>query len=158
MKNKFFIPILLIIVVLASVAVFSLVNIVNTAGFVEANVLKVQGNTIILGRDCKAIVADTSEERAQSVEAGIEKVILGRPTTHDIFVDTLRFFNISLDAIQLTKFDGKSYYADLILVSGNKVFRLDSRPSDAIALAVRMNSTMLINQSLLETYGQDICL
>ncbi len=160
MRKKKIFPILLLLImsILASVIVFSIFSPVSREGFVEANVVDVQDSSVIVGRDCKAIVAETSEERAQSILDGLEGIITGRPNTHDIFVATIKSFNISLDSIQLTRFDGKNYYANLILVSGNKVLTLDSRPSDAIAIAVRTNATILMNQSLLDIAGQDICL
>ena len=161
MKKKSSIPAIVItglLILILSAVVYSILSIIDTDGFVEANIVRVEGNTIVLGRDCLAIVADTTEERAQSIQDGLLRTIIGRPNTHDIFVATLKTFNITLDVVKMTTFDGKNYFADMILVSGEKILTLDSRPSDAIAIAVRTNTTILINESLLLERGEDICI
>ena len=127
------------------------------AGYVEADVLEVQGSVVVLGKDCLAIVAETSPERAYSIELGIAGIIDGRPNTHDIFAETLRSFNISLEYVTLDNYEDGIYYANLVLKSDEKYLKLDTKPSDAIALALRTNSSIFLNQTLLEEIGQTVC-
>jgi len=149
----------LVLLVLSSLMAYAIVNLIeiDMSNYVIADFLEVSENTIIVGNNCTAIVAETSQERAESIESGIMGVINERPTTHDTFVEVLRNFNITLDHVNLEKFDGNYYYADLVLQSGDKVLILDTKPSDAIALAVRTNSTIYINNTMLQEVGINIC-
>ncbi|MFH1229095.1 MAG: hypothetical protein V1678_01565, partial [Candidatus Aenigmatarchaeota archaeon] len=64
----------LILLVLSSVMAYAIVNMtgIDKTGYVIANIIKISGTTIIIGNNCTAIVADTTEERAQSIETGIK--------------------------------------------------------------------------------------
>ena len=146
-----------IVLVLISLAVLAVINSFDTTGFVEADILEVSGNTIIIGSGCQAIVADTTAERAYSIELGIEGIIDERPNTHDIFAETLKSFNITLDYVTMDRFEDGVYYANLFLRTKDKVLKLDSKPSDAIALALRTNSTIYINETMLNEVGESVC-
>ena len=157
-KKKSKIPITtFIILILLSITSLAIINLIETSQYVEANVLRVDGTVITIGNDCTAIVAETSPERAYSIELGIKGVIEQRPNTHDIFAQTLKSFNITLDHVTIDNFENGIYYANLHLISGNKVLKLDSKPSDAIALALRTNSTIYINRTMLQEIGKNIC-
>lgn len=149
----------LILLVLSSIMAYSILNLIeiDRSNYVVADVIRVSGTTILIGNNCTAIVADTSQERADSIENGIKGIIDQRPNTHDTFVAVLKSFNITLDSVNLERYDGNYYYADLILESGDKVLKLDTKPSDAIALAVRTNSTVYINKTMLQEVGKNIC-
>jgi len=146
----------MVLVVLA-IAVSAMLQYFSSDGFVEANVLQVSGDTIIIGNNCTAIAATTSPERAQSIEQGIEKRTGERPNTHDTIAQILKSFNITADAVKFNSYDGRYYYSDLILRSGSKVLALDMMPSDAIAIALRANATIYINKTLLAQIGKKIC-
>ncbi len=141
----------LVLAAIASVQYFS------TDGFVEANVMQVSGDSIIIGNNCTAIVATTSAERAQSIEQGISGAMNGRPNTHDTVAQILRSFNITVDAVKFNGYDGRYYYSDMVLHDGSKALTLDMMPSDAIAIALRTNATIYINRTLLSQIGKKIC-
>jgi hypothetical protein len=149
----------LVLLILSSMMAYAIVNLIETnlSDYVIADYLKVSGTTIYIGKNCTAIVADTSDERAVSIEDGIKGVIADRPNTHDTFVAVLKSFNITLVSVNIERFDGKYYYANLILESKDKQLKLDTKPSDAIALAVRTNSTIYINKTMLQEIGQNVC-
>lgn len=146
-------PILIFLIALS----ITYASLVDVNDFVEVNVLSLEGNTIIIGRDCKALVADTSPERALSIELGSLGRIEGRPMTHDTFVEVLKNFNITLDSVKITRYQDEYYYSDIIFVRDKKVLELDAVPSDGIALAVRVDAPIYINQTLLEENGLNIC-
>ena len=155
--KKYLPPICLLIVLLALSITYAVMIHYSAEGYVEVNVLEIEGNTIILGHDCLAIIADTSPERAYSIELGINKKIENRPMTHDSFVEVLKSFNITLEAVKIQRTDDKYYYADMILSDNKKVLTLDVMPSDAIAIALRSNAPIYINQTLLDEVGENIC-
>ncbi len=129
----------------------------STDGFVEANVLRVSGDSIIIGNNCTAIIATTSAERAQSIEQGLGGIMGERPNTHDTVVQILKSFNITAEAVKFNGYDGRYYYSDLILRGDSKALALDMMPSDAIAIALRANATIYINKTLLAQIGKRIC-
>lgn len=149
--------IVFLILILFSFLSIAMVNLINYDDYLIANVLEISESTVILGNNCTAIIAQTSPERAHSIEIGIEGIIEQRPNTHDIFAQTLKSFNISLDQVTLDTFKDGIYYANLHLISGNKILTLDVKPSDGIALALRMNASVYINKTLLQEIGESIC-
>jgi bifunctional DNase/RNase len=158
-KNKFPIVPISVLIVLISLSLISLaiISIIDISKYVPANVLRVEDSVIIIGNNCTAVVAETSPERAHSIELGIKGIIEHRPNTHDTFAAVLKSFNITLEAVNIEGFDGRYYYADLLLRKGDKVLKLDTKPSDGIALALRMDSTIYINKTLLSEIGENIC-
>ncbi|MBU3904693.1 MAG: bifunctional nuclease family protein [Nanoarchaeota archaeon] len=154
MRKYFPVPILLF---LLGLTITYAVLTMPSEGYVEANVFELEGNIVIVGYDCKAIVAETSPERALSIQLGIEGKIDGRPTTHDTFVEVLKSYNITLESVRFTKYQDEFYYSDLIFNNGKKILELDAMPSDALALAVRLDAPIYINKTLLNEVGLDIC-
>lgn len=148
---------LALILVLFSVLVLAFLNYSPSSEFVEVNNIQVLGNTIIVGRDCDAIVAETSPERAESIQLGLTGEIVERPNTHDIYAATLKTFNITLQAVEIYKIDENHYFSDMVFTKDNKMLRLDSKPSDAIAIALRTNSKIFVNRTLLAEVGQNVC-
>ncbi|NOZ81617.1 MAG: bifunctional nuclease family protein [Candidatus Micrarchaeota archaeon] len=126
-------------------------------GYVPANVLDVRENTIIIGNNCTAIVAETSPERAYNILLGMEKIVPERPTTHDTIAQILKSFNITVLRLTLDSYDGRYYYSSLYLSGGRKILRLDVMPSDGIAIALRTGAEILINSTLLKEVGVTIC-
>lgn len=138
-------------------AVIAIDQALELNDFVKADVLRVEGDTIVLGTGCRAIIADTSTERADSIRLGLQKKIDERPNTHDTFVQALKTFNITVERFTLSRFEGQLYYSELLLRGPNKALKLDVRPSDGMAIAVRVDAPMYINRTLLEETGRDIC-
>jgi len=149
----------LVLLILSSIMAYSIISLIeiDTSKYVIADYLKVSGTTILIGNNCTAIVAETSAERAESIESGVKGIINERPNTHDTIVAILKSFNITLDSVVIERFDGKFYYSNLILRKEDKILKLDTKPSDAIAIAVRANSTIYINKTMLQEIGKDIC-
>ena len=145
-----------IFIIVVSVLVVG-ASVYSQEEYVEANVLDVQGITIVLGRDCKAIIADTTEERATSILLGMNKEIFLRPTAYDNFADILKTYEIGIDRVSFDYFDGSFYYASIVLNNGEKIVSIDSKPSDAISLGLRMDAPIYVNKTLLSEIGMDIC-
>lgn len=126
--------------------------------YIKVNVLRiVQGDRVVFGNNCTAIVARTSPERAKSIQLGLKDEIEIRPMTHDLFSSVLDSFNITLSEVRITKLEEGIYYSTMRFKEGNKVLKLDAKPSDAIAVALRTDSPIYVNKNLLEEEGQNIC-
>ncbi len=137
--------------------VFGIPKLFTKEEYVKVNVLEIVGNTVIIGHNCTAIIAQTSPERARNIKLGIDGIIPERPTTHDTIAQILKGFNITLEKVVITRFDGRYYYAFMYLRSKNKLLKLDVMPSDGIAVAVRLHAPIYINKTLLEEEGKNIC-
>src|SRR5690606_21397447 len=71
---------------------------------------------------------------AQSIAMGLEKVPSSRPQTHDLIKNVFDQFNIQLNEVIISNLVEGIFFAKLICESNGKVFEIDSRTSDAIAL------------------------
>ncbi|WP_039767493.1 bifunctional nuclease family protein [Caldicellulosiruptor sp. F32] len=88
---------------------------------------------------------------AQSISLALEKQQLPRPITHDLMVNIFQKFGISIQKVVITDIKDGTYYAELYLKDYNNVISvIDSRPSDAIALALRTNSPIYMALKLIE--------
>lgn len=91
---------------------------------------------------------------AVSINSAKIKEVLPRPFTHDLFIDLCAKFKITLRSLQIDSIDDGVYYAQLILVSDHHEEYLDCRPSDGIALALRADIPIYVDESVLATSGQ----
>ncbi|ADQ03811.1 protein of unknown function DUF151 [Caldicellulosiruptor owensensis OL] len=88
---------------------------------------------------------------AQSIALALEKQKLPRPLTHDLIVEIMQKFSISIQKAIITDIKDGTYYAELYLRDYNNVISvIDSRPSDAIALALRVNCPIYMAPKLIE--------
>ena len=77
---------------------------------------------------------------AQAIAIEIEKIIPNRPMTHDLFKSFSTSFNFSIDHILVSDMREGVFYAKIVCRNAEKVVEIDSRPSDAIAIAVRFDA------------------
>ncbi len=79
---------------------------------------------------------------AQAIALEIEKIIPNRPMTHDLFKSFAHGFNYEIDRIIITDMKEGVYYAKIKCKSETIEAEIDSRPSDAIAIAIRFGSAV----------------
>lgn len=80
-----------------------------------------------------------------------------RPLTHDLIRDLLDHVDITVTAVHITKIENGIFFADLQLRSSEEALSaLSARPSDAIAIALRTRSNILVDNDLLDSAGIDI--
>jgi len=72
-----------------------------------------------------------------------------RPLTHDLMVNVLKGLGTEIEKIVISDLRENAYYAVIVLRQADKTLEVDSRPSDAIALAVRANSPIFIDEKVL---------
>ena len=75
---------------------------------------------------------------------------LPRPMTHDLMYNILRTSNMRIEKITVSDLKENTYYAEIDMWHQEENYTIDSRPSDAIALAVRMESPIYISQTVLD--------
>ncbi len=125
-------------------------------GYVEPQI-NTAGNVIFLTRGCHRIAMFTTEQQVASIEAGMAKTRDFRPVTHDLIEDIIDTFGMELMMVKIENVDGSTYYSKILIKQGSRILNLDSRPSDAIAIAVRKDAPVYIKEDLLRDAGTDIC-
>jgi len=86
---------------------------------------------------------------ANAIVAFIEHMEIVRPMTHDLMRSLMKSAGVGLRMIEITDIKDNTYYALLHLEHGNERFVLDSRPSDAIAMALRCRAPIMISPEVL---------
>jgi bifunctional DNase/RNase len=76
-----------------------------------------------------------------------------RPLTHDLMKDMLAALDISVERVIITELRSSTYYAEMHLVRGQERTVVSSRPSDAVAVAVRTESPLFVSDELMESEG-----
>ena len=91
---------------------------------------------------------------AMSINSAIQKDVPPRPLTHDLFIDFLSRCNVTMRALVIDTLQEGVYYANLILLQDQHEVTLDCRPSDGIALALRAEIPIFVDESVLAAAGQ----
>jgi bifunctional DNase/RNase len=87
---------------------------------------------------------------ATALATEIEGVKMARPMTHDLLRNILGEVGCAVEAIEITELKENTYYAMVRLNLGGRELNIDSRPSDAIALALRTKSPIYVAKAVLE--------
>ncbi len=87
---------------------------------------------------------------AEAISRGLEDVVTLRPMTHDLMKQILDTFHVSVIRVVIHDLKDNTFYAKLYLDIEGKEMIVDSRPSDAIALAVRTKSPIFITESVIK--------
>ncbi len=87
---------------------------------------------------------------ASAIATKLEKIELARPMTHDLLRNLLQELDVTLERVVVTDLRDNTYYAMLYLKVGGRALSIDSRPSDAIALALRTESPIFVDEEVLK--------
>lgn len=92
---------------------------------------------------------------AQAIECKLQEVVTPRPLTHDMMINFMEEFGIRLKEIEIRRLPSGVFAADLIFTDGSQTRTVDSRSSDAIALAIRADAPIYTSSEVLEEAGFD---
>ena len=90
---------------------------------------------------------------AQAIAVALEKMQPSRPLTHDLMKNFMTAFNIELHEIIISDLQEGIFYSKLVCSSDNDTIEIDSRTSDALALAVRFGCPVFTYEHILESAG-----
>ena len=90
---------------------------------------------------------------AQAIAVALEKMAPSRPLTHDLMKNFMNAFAIDLHEIIICDLQEGIFYSKLVCSSDNDTVEIDSRTSDAIALAVRFGCPIYTYENILESAG-----
>jgi bifunctional DNase/RNase len=87
---------------------------------------------------------------ATAMATELEGIKMARPMTHDLLRNILSEMGGAIESVQITDLKENTYYALIHLNVAGRAFSIDSRPSDAIALALRTKSPIYVAKAVLE--------
>ncbi|TXH53822.1 MAG: hypothetical protein E6Q89_09020 [Bacteroidia bacterium] len=90
---------------------------------------------------------------AQAIAIAMENMPPARPLTHDLFKTVMDTFHVTLSEIIITNLLDGVFYSKLICIFNGEEYEIDSRTSDAIALAIRFNCPIYIYGNILDNSG-----
>ncbi len=93
------------------------------------------------------IVIGTPE--AQSIAIIMEKITPPRPLSHDLMVTTFAALGVELLDVYIYKFENGAFYAELTLQQGENQYKIDSRTSDGVALAIRTGAPIYTTEEIM---------
>ena len=93
---------------------------------------------------------------AVSIAYAQEGILHDRPQTHDLLLNIIEALEGSISEVNISNIEDSTYFADIILNTVNGLVTLSARPSDAIALALRSNIPVTVNQEVFETNSIDL--
>ncbi|MBI4478569.1 MAG: bifunctional nuclease family protein [Acidobacteria bacterium] len=88
---------------------------------------------------------------ANAIALEIEKVATPRPMTHDLIKNLLMGLNTSVQKVVVNELKEETYYALIWLEQNGQIISIDSRPSDALALALRLDCPIYVEETVLKT-------
>jgi bifunctional DNase/RNase len=132
--------------------------------YVPVNVRGVYFVSTITGPQAVVFLSDNGERmvpiyigpaEAISIDIALRKETTPRPMTHDLVKSILDNCGIGIDRIIIDDLDEQVFYARLMLQNGGREIEIDARPSDCIALAVRSEARIFIEQGILDKVSID---
>jgi len=104
-------------------------------------------------RDGRQLAMSIGPAEATGIAVPLQGVTPPRPLTHDLFLTLFGRLKVSLTRVVITDLRDDIYYATLHLDGGGGELTLDSRPSDAIALAIRAKAPVLVEDRVFDKGG-----
>ena len=100
----------------------------------------------------KALPIWIGSAEASAIIRKIENLSVSRPMTHDLIIDIIEKTGYVLDRIEISDVENETYFATLYLKDDNdNVVEIDSRPSDAIAVAIRVDAPIYVSAKVLSS-------
>jgi uncharacterized protein len=106
-------------------------------------------------RDHRQLAMVIGVAEATGIAVQLQGVTPPRPLTHDLFLTLFGQLKVSLTRVVITDLRDDIYYATVHLNSAGRDLTLDSRPSDAIALAIRAKVPVLVEERVFDKSGGD---
>ncbi|GIK10366.1 MAG: hypothetical protein JETCAE02_22930 [Anaerolineaceae bacterium] len=90
---------------------------------------------------------------AEAITIALQEVEISRPLTHDLIRNILTAFNARVVRIEIVSLRADIFYGNIVVEQNGREFNIDSRPSDAIALAVRAHVPILVHPQVMDEGG-----
>ena len=87
---------------------------------------------------------------ATSIASALQDIKFDRPMTHDLFKNFSDIMDASVTRVEVCDLKDNTFYARIYFMSGDRSFDMDARPSDAIAIALRFNSPIFVDDKVVQ--------
>jgi bifunctional DNase/RNase len=117
-----------------------------------------QGNAVLvrpIGSE-SAVPIIIGQAEAQSIMIGLANHAMPRPLTHDLLISIIKRFDTKVVRVEITELKDGTFYGRLILNKNGKDVSIDSRPSDCLALAVRVKCPIFIDEMVVDQAGVSV--
>jgi bifunctional DNase/RNase len=123
---------------------------------VEQVFLSNAGFVVILRNDAdpRALPIFIGQPEAEAIMLRINKIAVPRPMTHDLLKNLLDYLECRLARVEICDLKEGVFFAKLVLVVDGREVGVDSRPSDAIALALRADAPLFVAESVMAEAGR----
>jgi len=131
--------------------------------------VSIAGLTIDTASNTPIIILKTEEDdraipiwigllEATSIASALQNIKFDRPMTHDLFKNFTDTINTSVSKVEVCDLKDNTFYAKIYFTSEEKSFSIDARPSDAIALALRYEAPIFVDEKVIEKskIGDDV--
>jgi len=129
---------------------------ISTDGF-EITEVELQENRVSYTSNCRQIFFDVHEMQAFAIDKAMKKELYVRPLTQDLMADFIESFGITVEQIRIDRYENQIYYATIFASQKGKLISFDSRPSDATALAFKLDKSVYFNSTILQEQGVNVC-
>lgn len=109
------------------------------------------------------VLRDTSADRylpiwvgpyeAEAITVALQEIEMIRPLTHDLLKNVFATFNAQIKRVEIIALREEIFYGNIVVEAAGQTINVDSRPSDAIALAVRAHVPILVDPSVMTSAG-----
>jgi len=100
------------------------------------------------GKERRALPIYINQDQAKAIIGALENQKPPRPLTHDLIVNILEVWDITLEKVVIHSIQDGTFYAVLCARQGELKKEIDARPSDAIAIALRLNSPIWVMEEV----------
>lgn len=90
---------------------------------------------------------------AEAITISLQEIEVARPQTHDLLLQTIEKLGARLIRVEVVTLKGDVFFGNLVIEMNGKLYDVDARPSDCIALAVRAHVPILVNNEILREAG-----
>ena len=87
---------------------------------------------------------------ATAIASALQNIQFQRPMTHDLIKNLLLLLNITVSSIEISDVLENTFYAKINFTSMEKTFSIDARPSDAVAIALRFNAPIFVDDKVIK--------
>ena len=90
---------------------------------------------------------------AEAISQGLKNEHFKRPLTHDLLLNVLKGLKVDIAKVVVSDLKDDTYFAEIYLKKDNAIFRIDSRPSDSLAIASKNNTPIYVQDKVMEKGG-----
>ena len=119
--------------------------------------MEVFADGILFKDACRGLWIAMPYEKTFSIKRGAVGVLDIRPTQHDLMYVIFNQYAINMTYARIERIEHDFFYATILLETNKKLLQVDTRPSDALALAARFGAPVYVSTTLLRQQGRTIC-